>query len=121
MVVELKHGELNVKLQICNDAWISAVTKFEDETEISVDSVFGGSGFGIVALFMYYGYFSYKVYCSRNNVKREYDIHQFKDLWNKRDVDVNDSNIGEVINAMSKSILPEEAKKKYEELEAEGK
>lgn len=119
MLVELNHGSLNVTLQVCNDAWLTAVTKYEHETETSFESVFSGSSIGFGVLMMYYAYFSYKTYCTRNRAVQKYNINEFKDLWTNREVRIEESNVSEVIAQLSESILPDDAKKKLREMQEE--
>ena len=116
MITELKHGKLDVKLQICNDAYLSAISKFEDETETNFLSIFNGSGLGFATFLMYYAYFSYKVYCSRNNQPRSFTIDQFKDAFNDKEIKAADSNIEEVMRALTDSIISKETKKKQTEV-----
>ena len=108
MIQELKHGNLDVKLQICNEAFIDAIPKFEADKEVSFTEL---QSVGFSTFLFYFAYFSYKVYCNENGQIRKYNCAQFLKEINREDVKESDSNINEVVEALANSFI-EKAKKK---------
>ncbi|GAB3517732.1 hypothetical protein [Emticicia fontis] len=112
MIIELKHGELQCKLQVCNESLELAIPKFESDTETEISALF--SGVGSFAVFArYYAYFSYKIYCQRNPgaQTQKYTIGQFMELITKDGVLTEESNIAEAYEKMGQTIVDRVEKK----------
>ena len=114
MFVELKHGELQCKLQVCNESLELAIPKFESDTETDISSLFNGvNSFALFA--RYYAYFSYKIYCQRNPGQvQKYTFGQFMTLVTKGDVLIEESNLGEVYETLGSTIVDKVEKKMKE-------
>lgn len=102
MIQELKHGDLEVKLQICNDAFLNAIPKFEADYEIDFNEA---KMMGGVQFVFHYAYFCYKTYCSENQHIRKYNCDQFLKLIKKEGVEKSNSNLEEVIGALTDSFI----------------
>ncbi|RFS17002.1 hypothetical protein [Emticicia sp. C21] len=111
MIIELKHGELQGKLQVCNESLELAIPKFEADTETEISSLFNGVGsFAVFA--RYYAYFSYKIYCQRNPAQtQKYTIGSFMEMITKDGVLAEESNIAEVYEKMGQTIVDRVEKK----------
>jgi hypothetical protein len=112
MIIELKHGELQGKLQVCNESLELAIPKFESDTETEISALFNGVGsFAVFA--RYYAYFSYKIYCQRNpgTQTQKYTIGAFMELITKDGVLAEESNMAEVYEKMGQTIVDRVEKK----------
>jgi hypothetical protein len=112
MIVELKHGELQCKLQVCNESLELAIPKFESDTETEISALFNGVGsFAVFA--RYYAYFSYKIYCQRNpgTQTQKYPIGMFMELITRDGVLAEESNIAEAYEKMGQTIVDRVEKK----------
>ena len=112
MIVELKHGELQCRLQVCNESLELAIPKFESDTETEISALFNGVGsFAVFA--RYYAYFSYKIYCQRNPgaQTQKYPIGTFMELITKDGVLAEESNIAEAYEKMGQTIVDRVEKK----------
>jgi hypothetical protein len=112
MIIELKHGELQAKLQVCNESLELAIPKFENDTETEISALFNGVGsFAVFA--RYYAYFSYKIFCQRNPglQPQKYPIGTFMELITKDGVLAEESNIAEAYEKMGQTIVDRVEKK----------
>lgn len=112
MIIELKHGELQGKLQVCNESLELAIPKFESDTETEISALFNGVGsFAVFA--RYYAYFSYKIYCQRNPgvQTQKYTIGAFMELITRDGILAEESNMAEVYEKMGQTIVDRVEKK----------
>lgn len=114
MIKELKHGELEVKLQICNDAFLNAIPKFEADYEIDFAET---KGIGFAQFLFHYAYFAYKTYCTENGQIKKYSCAQFLKLAKDGAVPQIESNLSEVLEALTASFID---KAKQGQQESEG-
>jgi hypothetical protein len=123
--MRLKHGLLDVNLKICTKAQRSAALQFEIDNGITLDKAIGSTtGFG--EYLVLYAYHSYVIYCKMNVIEQKYDIYEFDELITKRGVLVEDSNLEQVYEELTNSIissikdaLPDDKKKALESTEQE--
>lgn len=106
MIIELKHGDLDVKLNACNDAFIDAIPKFEYEMDIPFQEVSQSNGVSFTRFLYIYAYFSYKSYCSENSSQqRSYNYNNFIKALRSNEVLVERSNLEDVLRELSITIL----------------
>lgn len=98
-VIELKHGELNVKLLACTKAYTLMVSSLEADgiTELTSDV-------NSVIMLHTYAYYAYKMWCRENGETPKHKEMAFIDLISDYN-DKDGSNLKEVYEFLGDSII----------------
>ena len=103
-VIDLNHGELKVKLLVCNKALRLATLSTTESLGRDESFIFSG-GQMVLGEFLYsYAYFCYKMYCQKNREQATYDEFDFDEAI-RENVLQKDSNLEEVLTALSDSLI----------------
>lgn len=98
-IIELKHGELNVKLLLCSKSWRNTVMSLES------DNIVGFTQISTVDAMYRYAYYSYVAYCRKNLKTPEFDAYEFDELLTAPNVALEESNFETVMQELSDSII----------------
>ena len=118
-IVELNHGTLDVKLLVCNKALRLAVISVAEDLGVETSVVFSNQA--TMGQFLYaYAYFCYQIYCKKNRVVREFDQFDFEEMILEQEVKEGESNLSEVLEVLSDSLVTN-VKKGIEKAQEESK
>jgi hypothetical protein len=118
-VQELNHGDLKVKLLLCNKA-LRLATLSTTESLGRDESVIFSGGQMVLGEFLYsYAYFCYKMYCQKHREQAFYDEFDFDEAIREQ-VLAENSNLDEVLTSLSDSLIAT-VTKNVEQVKAEKK
>lgn len=100
---ELKHGEIDVKILICNKAYQSALVKTSKDVD---DSDFEGElkNFAYSRLLVNYLFQCYVAYCQEKEISKKWGVISFQEELIREDVDLDASTRDKCFEAISESI-----------------
>ena len=99
----LKHGEIDVKILICNVAYQAALAKTSKEVD---DSDFEGDlkNFAYSRILVNYLYQSYVAYCQEKESSKKWGVISFQQELIRDDVDLEESTREKCFELISESI-----------------
>ena len=104
-ITDLKHGQLSVKLLLCNKALRLATMSVTQNLGVDESVFVSGNTLATSELLYSYAFFSYKMYCQKHREHVLFDEFDFDDLIRANNVKKIDSNLEDVLTLLADSLI----------------